>query len=792
VPDNDNAVAYSDMLGFALLYAQRGWRVFPCHTVVNGRCTCRDSLTCSNPGKHPIFDGGFRNATAVPDQLRQQFRRLRSANIGLAPGPSGLIVVDLDYGATGEYQSGVDTWARERGLFREPTLTARTGKGIHLYFATPRESNVALDANPAELGGHVTIRHHNGYVIIPPSLHISGRHYEWVDESILPIELPDLATAWLLEDRARRATSQAPTLGDSIPLGDRNPTLTSLAGSMRARGMTATEMEAALLVVNRERCEPPLDDDEVRGIAESVSRYPPGNARTASVDAVQEAMIEGLAAQLQRGPVDVPGTVGIELPARIGPAAIQPAASFPNPYSHLLDAVHALGSNPTTDQLSTLGLLLRDHVVFIPTIDRWAVRTVHGKWELLKHGTYLRALNVKVSLSGDRPVSVAKWYDDMWRWRRVVTGFDTVATGDVPEHIINRWAGLAYPPVAGDWSMIQAHMRDILCNHDDDLYAHLLWWFATAIAEPDRRIDHAVLLVGKQGTGKSLIAEGLARIFGTAHALQVANHEQVVGRFSGHLDGMLLVVIDEAKWNNDRHAASTFKSMITSEHILIEHKGVTPVQQKNRLKFILTSNDEANAIPASAGDERRYFVLDVNEERRGDRDYFTELYRQLTDSNVLSAMHFDLLAYAREHGRVIPPPTTDALRAQTTRNLPHYIQWLVDCVSDGVLIPSADTYTTQIVASWPREPVRSDALYHAFLDYCARRAIPPYGRDSRDVVFREINKRFPGLFSRGRARFDGEQLYTYTVLPLEQTRALLARELGLTWLLDVDETPPPF
>jgi hypothetical protein len=30
------------------------------------------------------------------------------------------------------------------------------------------------------------------------------------------------------------------------------------------------------------------------------------------------------------------------------------------------------------------------------------------------------------------------------------------------------------------------------------------------------------------------------------------------------------------------------------------------------------------------------------------------------------------------------------------------------------------------------------------------------------------------------------------VLPLEQTRALLARELGLTWLLDVDETPPPF
>ncbi|MDI6894843.1 MAG: primase C-terminal domain-containing protein [Bacillota bacterium] len=63
--------------------------------------------------------------------------------------------------------------------------------------------------------------------------------------------------------------------GEPIPEGQRNATLTSLAGSMRRRGMTAEEIEAALLAVNARRCRPPLPEDEVRAIARSISRYPP-------------------------------------------------------------------------------------------------------------------------------------------------------------------------------------------------------------------------------------------------------------------------------------------------------------------------------------------------------------------------------------------------------------------------------------------------------------------------------------------------------------------------------------
>ncbi|MGH6637743.1 MAG: phage/plasmid primase, P4 family, partial [Polaromonas sp.] len=61
--------------------------------------------------------------------------------------------------------------------------------------------------------------------------------------------------------------------------GNRNDALTSLAGSMRARGMEADAIQAALQVHNRNRCEPPLEDAEVAVIARSVGRYKPDDRK---------------------------------------------------------------------------------------------------------------------------------------------------------------------------------------------------------------------------------------------------------------------------------------------------------------------------------------------------------------------------------------------------------------------------------------------------------------------------------------------------------------------------------
>jgi hypothetical protein len=65
--------------------------------------------------------------------------------------------------------------------------------------------------------------------------------------------------------------------GGSIIAGGRNFALTSIAGSMRAKGLGQSAIEAALLVHNSEQCIPPLPDKEVLNIARSIAKYPVTN-----------------------------------------------------------------------------------------------------------------------------------------------------------------------------------------------------------------------------------------------------------------------------------------------------------------------------------------------------------------------------------------------------------------------------------------------------------------------------------------------------------------------------------
>ena len=59
----------------------------------------------------------------------------------------------------------------------------------------------------------------------------------------------------------------------SIPESSRNNTLTSLAGTMRHRGMSEAAINAALQAENIAHCMPPLDPSEVNAIAASIMRY---------------------------------------------------------------------------------------------------------------------------------------------------------------------------------------------------------------------------------------------------------------------------------------------------------------------------------------------------------------------------------------------------------------------------------------------------------------------------------------------------------------------------------------
>ncbi|MEU3457110.1 bifunctional DNA primase/polymerase [Micromonospora sp. NPDC006766] len=209
-----------DLLAAALSHAARGWHVFPLrpddkrpafpdHSADD--CTDRDPR-CRNAGHHLGWEA---RATTDPDRIRRAWTA-RRYGIGLACGPSRLVVVDLDTpknATTGP--TGLDTLAdlaARNGAGIDPTYTVTTGRGgTHLYYRHP-DDGPPLRNTAGTLGPMVDTRAHGGYVVAAGST-VAGRPYV-VDLDTDPAPLP----GWL-------ATLLAPApLPPQRPVGVNLPT----------------------------------------------------------------------------------------------------------------------------------------------------------------------------------------------------------------------------------------------------------------------------------------------------------------------------------------------------------------------------------------------------------------------------------------------------------------------------------------------------------------------------------------------------------------------------------------
>jgi hypothetical protein len=223
-----------NMAAMVLNYASEGLPIFPLHTVRDGRCTC-GKPSCESPGKHPIASlvlNGHKNATKDSDTIRQWWTNNPDANIGIATGKNagsvGILVVDVD----GEKGEAALTQLVEQYGSLPKTKAAKTGKGRHLYFRYSR----TVERVKCSTNDGLDIKADGGYVVGPPSMHASGRRYEWVDINVEYAEAPD----WLIDyaNGARRRQNNIVALNTN-----EKPRRTALKRILNANPLPDTEEE---------------------------------------------------------------------------------------------------------------------------------------------------------------------------------------------------------------------------------------------------------------------------------------------------------------------------------------------------------------------------------------------------------------------------------------------------------------------------------------------------------------------------------------------------------------------
>ena len=305
----------------------------------------------------------------------------------------------------------------------------------------------------------------------------------------------------------------------------------------------------------------------------------------------------------------------------------------------------------------------------------------------------------------------ACWLDHPQR-RQYLGGVVFDPAGRSPATTLNLWRGWTVTPTPGDWSLMQNHIKTVICGGRNDIYDYLIRWLAHMVQKPHLPAETAVVLRGLKGTGKGILGKWLLRLCGQ-HGLHVVNATHLTGRFTGHLRDAIFIFADEAFFAGDKQHESVLKGIITEGEILIEAKYRTPVMAPNMLHLLMASN-ATWVIPASH-DERRYLMLDVAPDKKGDLNYFRELDQQM-DQGGLAAMLHDLLRMdlGDFHPRAVP--ATTELTEQKLHSLDTLQRWWLTVLDRGFVWRSR--YGHKDFLRWD-EFVSTELLNNSYRQWCS-------------------------------------------------------------------------
>jgi hypothetical protein len=287
--------AEASVLLTALAFARHGHAVFPVTWPIEHRgrliCSCgsdtRGRPCGRNAAKHPygkLAPNGLLSASTDSCIIIDWFNAAPNANLGVCT--DRLIVIDIDPRHDGD--ASFQALECEHGAMPLTWRALTGGGGEHVLFAAP--DNIEIRSFAAEqmdnppLGPGIDVRAASGYIVAPPSRHISGRSYAWsVDHHPQDVGLAP-APDWLIERLKERVMSNdAGTPAEPIasdmwaqltrqPISQyRDMAAARIAGHLFRHSCDYQLVLGLLHAWNSAWCKPPLGYHELKRIVDRIA-----------------------------------------------------------------------------------------------------------------------------------------------------------------------------------------------------------------------------------------------------------------------------------------------------------------------------------------------------------------------------------------------------------------------------------------------------------------------------------------------------------------------------------------
>lgn len=228
------------------------------------------------------------------------------------------------------------------------------------------------------------------------------------------------------------------------------------------------------------------------------------------------------------------------------------------------------------------------------------------------------------------------------------------------------------------------------------------------------------------------------------------------------------MTVEEAFWSGSDKDAGKLRTMVTESTMTLEAKGRDAIEIDSYHRFLMCTNNEWT-VPATK-DERRYFVLDVSDERRGDKGYFDALYKDINDHECIAQFFTFLQNYDISQFNLRKAPATKALQEQIKQSMKPHEKFIESLLEDGQIETKYFNQPIDLETLAGCQLVPKSDLYDAYIKYCEKLSTTGYQRIN-DKVFGKYVKDVLKP-SDTRPNINGTKVTCYSFKPLAELQEL--------------------